>query len=345
MAFLRWRLLGMLRATPKVVDEKLAAYKTVVNELQVVIDALLDDLPEDARWAVWNIRVWDRRPQRRPVVAELLLARGVIHARAQTVNGLADTSTHMGRLPDHPSHPRTEPAMTNSNDRPVPPTDDLVQLIRESLFNARDLLGSARLLLAHDQAGQAHALATLAFEEIGKSCICIIALVPIPPAASPFPTPKHFWKALNRHEDKLTWARGVFSLLITEPTGPVLEIVERLNDDARAAHLVKLRGLYVDYEDDHVQTPRSIPHEDAERLIADVQVALDFNLEAWDHDEVSTRLQEMQAYSAELEGAFDRIGAAINADADGIMAEARELVRTGGVPEAEPDAQHQTSLR
>jgi AbiV family abortive infection protein len=65
--------------------------------------------------------------------------------------------------------------MTDST-RPVPPRDDLLKLIRASAFNARDLLTAARLLLGAGSSPQAHALATLAFEEVGKANLCILML-------------------------------------------------------------------------------------------------------------------------------------------------------------------------
>lgn len=209
-------------------------------------------------------------------------------------------------------------------------------MIQASLFNARDLLDSARLLLANGRAGQAHALATLAFEEIGKSHICVLVLVPAPPELSPIPTPGKFWRALGRHEEKLKWARAIFTFLTHEPTRPVLEAIERLTDEVRADHMAKMRGLYVDYSDGSIQAPDSILRIDAELLIADVQVALDFSLAGWDHDQVLERLHEMQAHSAEIEQALVHVQAAIDVDPDAVMASMRDLIRSGQDVEVEP---------
>jgi AbiV family abortive infection protein len=69
--------------------------------------------------------------------------------------------------------------------RPVPEFDELVTLIQACLGNAGELLADTRILLAAERVPQAHALATLALEEIGKACICILAVAPMP-------TPEHF---------------------------------------------------------------------------------------------------------------------------------------------------------
>jgi AbiV len=54
-------------------------------------------------------------------------------------------------------------------------------LIQACLRNAGDLLADARRLLENGRPTTAHAMATLAFEEIGKSCMCMLALLPQSP--------------------------------------------------------------------------------------------------------------------------------------------------------------------
>ena len=81
--------------------------------------------------------------------------------------------------------------------RPIPEFDDLITLMQASLRNAGELLSDARLLLAAGRAPRAHALATLAFEEIGKAFICVLAVVPTPAPFFGIRSEGDFWKAWN----------------------------------------------------------------------------------------------------------------------------------------------------
>jgi hypothetical protein len=63
------------------------------------------------------------------------------------------------------------PSSARPAGRPVPGHDALLALIQASLRNAGDLLEEARLLVGNGHSARAHALGTLAFEEMGKlSC-------------------------------------------------------------------------------------------------------------------------------------------------------------------------------
>jgi AbiV family abortive infection protein len=86
--------------------------------------------------------------------------------------------------------------------RPLPPRDDLVRLIQASAFNARDLLADARVLSDAGSSPRAHALATLAFEEVGKANLCILVIMP-----PGFISAAEFWDSWLSHSHKLRWAR------------------------------------------------------------------------------------------------------------------------------------------
>jgi AbiV family abortive infection protein len=201
--------------------------------------------------------------------------------------------------------------------RPIPATDDLVALIQACLRNAGDLLADARRLLENGRPPTAHAMATLAFEEIGKSCMCMLALLP----QSPLPFfglqgQENFWKSWNSHADKLSWARAFLALLINEPAGPVEPAVERLLNEARVAHLRKLRGLYVGYADGAVLLPTAITAAEAQELIDDVQTVLDVAVQGWCHDAVLDRLREAQEHTNELTSAMDNVLRAVQTNPD-----------------------------
>jgi AbiV family abortive infection protein len=218
--------------------------------------------------------------------------------------------------------------MTDST-RPVPPRDDLLKLIRASAFNARDLLTAARLLLDAGSFPQAHALATLAFEEIGKANLCILVLVP-PGMISP----TEFWESWRSHTGKLRWARGLLDVIIHQPAGPLQQVLERLLEASKSDHMCKMGGLYVDYADGDVLLPSVIPEEEARQLIDDVQVALDFLMNTWGDEGIFDRIKVLDTHAAELGTIFDQIKQAAAVDPDATLGQLRELLQ----PEfADPD--------
>jgi AbiV family abortive infection protein len=214
--------------------------------------------------------------------------------------------------------------------RPVPSHDDLVTLLQACLDNAGDLLADARLLLDADRAPRAHALATLAFEEIGKACICLLALLPMPEPFFGFRGADDFWAAWNSHTDKLAWARGFLTLLMSEPTGPAQEAAVRVIDAAGADHLRKMRGLYVDYLAGTVLLPENITATEARELTADVQAVLDVVVHAWCHDQVRDRLGEVQQqHGAELADLMVNISQVVQTDPDTAVALGRRMLQEG----------------
>lgn len=121
--------------------------------------------------------------------------------------------------------------------RPMPPVGDLIALIQASLRNAVGLVEDARLLLSSGRASRAHALATLALEEVGKSCLCMLALVPTPASMTLYglKSGEDFWAAWREHTDKLMWALGVLDLLIRD-SGSATQAFERIRAAASDGH-------------------------------------------------------------------------------------------------------------
>jgi AbiV family abortive infection protein len=215
--------------------------------------------------------------------------------------------------------------------RAIPPSEDLVTLIQACLRNAEGLLADARLLLNAERVPRAHALATLALEEIGKSCVCVLGLFPMPVRSFGIRSDDDFWAAWTSHTDKLLWARGLLSLLIREPDGPVLAAVERLADAARGEHLRKMRGLYVDYADGSVLLPTDITDAEARELISDVQAVLDIAMEAWCHEAVRDRLRDLQQqHLAEFNSMMASALQVLQADPDNAIAITRQLLHGDG---------------
>lgn len=214
--------------------------------------------------------------------------------------------------------------------RSLPQFDELVTLAQACLRNAGELLADAHVLLATDRAPRAHALATLAFEEIGKAHICILAVVPMPTPFFGFRGKGDFWEAWNSHTDKLTWAYGFLSLMAREPTVPAAEAVRRLTGSTRAGHLRKMRGLYVDYSDGAVLMPSDITVAEAAELASDVQTVLDIAVQAWCHDGMRERLREVcEQHSGELTDLMEHAREAIETDPDAALGIVRKMLQDG----------------
>jgi len=203
----------------------------------------------------------------------------------------------------------------------IPPRDDLGKLVQASLRNAQDLLADARLLASAGRFPTAHAVATLALEEAGKASLCILVLLPSIGVLDS----EGFWRSWRDHAAKLMWAASVLSVLIDEPDGPLAQMLARLTDEARAAHLRKLRGFYVDYssEDAAVLLPSEIGAEEARAVMSDVQAALGFMMPAWGYDGFLDRLRELAAHEDQLAEFHAGMMRRIEADPDAGLADFR----------------------
>jgi AbiV family abortive infection protein len=215
--------------------------------------------------------------------------------------------------------------------RSLPPRDDLVRLIQASMFNARDLLADARVLLDGGSAPRAHALATLALEEVGKANLCI--LVVMPPGLL---SVDGFWDSWRSHTDKLLWARGLLDVIIREPAGALQQILSRLEDASRSDHVRKMRGLYVDYDRGEVLVPGAIGDEEARQLMDDVQATLDLLMRSWGDQGIFERIKLLDSHADELTAMLDRIMQSVAVDPGAALGQFRELFRSE-FADTEPD--------
>jgi AbiV family abortive infection protein len=216
--------------------------------------------------------------------------------------------------------------------RAIPDFDDLLTLVQACLHNAEDMLADARLLIASGRAPRAHALAALAFEEIGKACVCILPLIPDTSEYFGLKSEGDFWKAWSNHEDKLAWARGFLSLLIRNPAPPVAEAISRLASTASADHLRKMRGLYVDYAAGIVLLPSDITLAEASALADDVQAVLEVAIQAWCHDQLRERAEVLRAFPPDLQEMMARARQAVAVDPDAALEITRNLLRSAVHP-------------
>jgi AbiV family abortive infection protein len=119
-----------------------------------------------------------------------------------------------------------------SKPRPVPDRDTLNALARAALINAQLQLGRAELLLGNSDWPAVHALATSAFEEVGKAAICLFCMG----TPEQFLVDDWFFSVFKDHRAKITIARFVLSMFTaytsTEDT-PAQPIVDRGVDHRR----------------------------------------------------------------------------------------------------------------
>lgn len=143
------------------------------------------------------------------------------------------------------------------------------------MSNAGDLLADARLLAEAGSFPRAHALATLACEELGKESACLGAMWSV------FTNPKRFWNSFSSHTEKLHHAQVYFILRSGEPVVSHEVVNQRIRRESRSAHERKLRGLYVDYADDRLQLPSEITEDEARELIEQAQTELERSKSSW----------------------------------------------------------------
>jgi AbiV family abortive infection protein len=193
--------------------------------------------------------------------------------------------------------------------------------------NARGLLDDARLLLDAGRPPRAHALATLALEEIGQASLCILALFPWPKPFYGSSSKGSFWAAWKDHADKLGWALGFLGLIVRDPTGPAAEAIERLVSAAREGHLRKLGGFYVDYRDGKILFPVQVGAAEARQIADDARALLDVAAATWLADGLAERARELDQHRDAIASLQEQLVQAVMADAEGLMASFRQFFR------------------
>jgi AbiV family abortive infection protein len=206
---------------------------------------------------------------------------------------------------------------------PLPPRDDLLRLASAAISNARELLDDARRLVEVRSFPRAHALATFAFEEQGKSQLCLLVWV-LPSSIEVGSAP--FWDEFYSHRKKIERVSSFDDLFLREPSRPVSEFLEHHVEESRGTHLRKVRGLFVDYEHDHnaVQVPSDIAEQEAVELIDRVDASLRF-VEVISTPEMFTALRLLPEFDL---GFLQETAQIITAaDADAIAARFREVLK------------------
>jgi AbiV family abortive infection protein len=145
---------------------------------------------------------------------------------------------------------------------PMPSANQLRLLAAAAEGNAADLAADARLLLEAGRYARAHALATLALEELGKRTLCLEAL------AGKLDE-NGFRKAWSSHLDKLesSYLEAILS------ANSAQRLSAWYKDDAA----LKMRGLYVDANpidaDGAPLTPSDVAPLAAQGIVETAEVA------------------------------------------------------------------------
>jgi AbiV family abortive infection protein len=164
--------------------------------------------------------------------------------------------------------------------RPIPPPDDLLKLALAAFTNAKDLLVAAQQLADAGSFPPAHALATLAAEETAKSqmCLMVIPLLPFIENPADPESSAAFWDEFNEHKRKLVRVQAFERFALRPLPGSVAKLIRSLPHIAAAAHDRRLRGLFVDYQDEGgvLLLPTEIGEPEAREFIGEVRRYLDF---------------------------------------------------------------------
>lgn len=175
----------------------------------------------------------------------------------------------------------------------LPDRQELETLAHAAFMNSRHQLASAELLLERAHWPVAHALATLALEEIGKSFLCMFA------STNPEPFRAVFWKVFVSHTIKLQIAHVALAPMAAGAASQrAHEAILAFSQMAKADHATKMRGLYVDYADGVVLDPADVTEQDAQSMVALACVALDYLAPATTDEGLDPELRAILTASA-----------------------------------------------
>lgn len=187
--------------------------------------------------------------------------------------------------------------------------DDLLALFRAALANAHGMLDDARFLAGDQRWPRAHALATLAWEELSKGQLCLLTLL------MPEITPDYFWESFKNHEGKLNRVHMFADFMLPHPVGPVAEHAKKVAGQSRSTQNQKLRGLYVDYRKGKIQLPSQIGEQATRNQIKRVGDALAFADMAFSVGSLDEALGQIAALSGGIKNAMiaqpDAVAAAL----------------------------------
>jgi AbiV family abortive infection protein len=205
---------------------------------------------------------------------------------------------------------------------PIPDHEDLAALIAAVLTNAESLIDGAADLLVAGRWPLVHAIATLGFEEIGKSQLCLIFMI----APAPVRESIDFWASFRGHLPKIGLAHMLHTMLASANPIPTQlpAALDALDQVARADNAAKFRGLYVDFKDGSVLQPTDVLEESARLMVTNARTCLAYTKVLHEAALEPAFAQFIREYQAALEGCAEEISAAINADPETFLRTVRE---------------------
>jgi AbiV family abortive infection protein len=210
----------------------------------------------------------------------------------------------------------------------IPPRDDLLALQRAALANAHDLLDDAQLLLDAGRWPRAYALATLAWEELSKAQLCVLAVI-----MAGDMTAEDFWAEYKTHEGKLGRVLMLADVMSSAPVGPVTEHASKIGGQARSAQKDKERGLYVDYRRGTVLLPSQVSERAARRRVTEVREALTAAEVMFSPASLAAGFEQLAAFYGPLKNAIitepDAMAAALQVALHGGSQEALQALVLG----------------
>jgi AbiV family abortive infection protein len=158
----------------------------------------------------------------------------------------------------------------------IPGADALGGFAKVAAETARSHLRAAKWLLDGKFWGQARSLAVIAFEEIGKAWMCVMAMLSPDELRQEFPIADLKWD----HVGKLSAAHSLHAFLafVRGDAGAppsMAEAVADLDALSRRDNTAKQGGLYADYANGAVCSPADISEEQARAMVAVVEDVLD----------------------------------------------------------------------
>ena len=199
---------------------------------------------------------------------------------------------------------------------PLPSRDDLPELIRAALANAKDLLNDAQLLADAGRFPRSLALATLSWEELSKADLCAMAMV------LPEVTPDYFWEHFRDHEGKLARVYAFAAFIQPKPIGSVGDWAERVKALSKSTQDLKERSLYVDYRRGKILLPSQVTEKAARKQIKAVREALDFADRAFSGESVGIMFTQVNTIAGPLKNSMV-------IDPDATAAALQEAIRDG----------------
>jgi|SRR5579884_740373 AbiV family abortive infection protein len=212
--------------------------------------------------------------------------------------------------------------------KPLPSPEEALDLLQAALSNARRLLDASTVLVEAGHAPPAYSLATLAFEEIGKAQMCILAMRRDPRSdtlPSFGPSGEGFWQAWGSHGPKIAFAQAFLTYAVRATESPGAGVAARLVDRARGENAQKMRGFYVDFDADGVHTPDEITEDQARQQIADVDAVLVFCERTWCGDDARAKALARLGRPAETYELDARVARAVEQDPSAAFQQAKSL--------------------